>query len=851
MKRLKSALLAALLLLSCAAAVSGCVKKSGGKTENASETPPAVSTYDLRRIEYSATKTPQTTNAGQVSIAAPPVTEVGTGETVAVSVKITSYLTGMTLNPSYAPVYYIADWGDGTWSYDGPYSASAQRKSAAEMKHVYKDAGTYKVKAAGLSMTTAFGDNLYGWSEEVTVSVSGRGYDYDGMIRELKPIASSNEKNVAKMFDNDVATKWKSAEAADVEASEWAGCLFKESHRLDRLEIKLSEDTESFPCNIAIEYTTDFGKTWYALPKYYYLYDYAAIAGNFKPMMYFKNPAGATLSLAMDGIVANGIRFAGKLYIQEPRTFGISEMRVYGDKQLQFYTSYGGSYDADLNNMWTIFGTAKTEPRVYGSIKGEATNQSPFRAGMAMIGSTEWLEWDGMKANWVDYPELERAYLEALIDVRYGPDGWSDYEGYIWATADAPQHLDVQNHYTYNAVYISSVRNYLLSGREKVYYSGEFQDFLEIKNRHGQSIEDKLHKAMAYQLTALEGESGILTINDPRNDGTVNGVSSNYWDNYKSFGYKSAYENTFFYSSLLAMADIEEYLGNDAEAERYKKLAEKAKTEFNKLFWDPVKGRYITGVNVDGYRADFGMTFVNFQAVAFGLADGDRARIIYDWLDGRRIVESDTSKGADIYGRFKYAARSNTLDLSTVGPPYLSWDHGGDLPPTPGAFGGYDHQMQNGGTIFYTSYYDVMARLRLDTDDAFKRFDVIMDEFHKDSLRRNQYMLFTQNGAQGMGEYVEGVIGEFPESGLVPLAYLHGFLGVNTGARGLEIRPNLPQGMEFAGVREYRYGGRSYSIQVVKGFGAPSVVKSGDSYFVKLPADKAYTITLDNRLIAK
>ena len=52
---------------------------------------------------------------------------------------------------------------------------------------------------------------------------------------------------------------------------------------------------------------------------------------------------------------------------------------------------------------------------------------------------------------------------------------------------------------------------------------------------------DKLRKAMEYMLINLNGESGLMTIYDPRNDGTVRGVSSNYWDSLNFFGYNSAY----------------------------------------------------------------------------------------------------------------------------------------------------------------------------------------------------------------------------------------------------------------------------------------------------------------------
>ena len=56
--------------------------------------------------------------------------------------------------------------------------------------------------------------------------------------------------------------------------------------------------------------------------------------------------------------------------------------------------------------------------------------------------------------------------------------------------------------------------------------------------------------------------------------------------------------------------------------------------------------------------------------------------------------------------------------------------------------------------------------------------------------------------------------------------------------------------MEFAGVSEYLYGNRTYSIKVDKRISVPKVEKYDDgTFFVTVPADGVYYITLDNRLV--
>lgn len=841
MKKLISLIMCLTMAFSIAACNDASNSSSSSSTDGATMNQ-EIKAYDLKSIAYQKTGLAQKTKSSEVGLTLYPIPEYATGEEVSVSVVVKNRFSN-----SKPYFYAIVDWGDGTWSYNGPYQNDSNEQSTASLTHVYKESGDYSIKACAVNLSDG---KLYGWSQEQVCTVRGS-YKDGKMINRLMPYASTVASGALEnILDGDGTTYVKTDNASDSNQQEYIGMLFDDYYRLDSLEVQFPVGQEYFPSNLAVEYTTDGGQTWYSLPKYYYLYDYSV--GRYQPLMNFPDPTGATLAFDMDGIVANGVRISAKLFLMEERTLAISEMRAYGDKQLLFYTSNGGSYDADLNNMWTIFGTAESEPIVVGTVYSAKTNASPFRTGTALILSTEWTEWNGLKFNWTNSEDAKAAYLNQLVNVRYGPDGWSGEDGYIYATSDSPKHLGEQNHYSLNPTFIIAVRNYLLQGNDTIVNeNGTMVDFMDAKNRYGQTMRQKIDKAMEYMLETLNGKSGIMTIYDPANDGTQTGNASNYWDTHRAYGYKSAYENALFYASLVAMADIEGYYGNEAEATRYTELASKAKTMYNKLFWDDAKGRYICSINAKGERIDFGMTVVNFYATAYGLADEAKAQLIYDWLDGKRIINGDTSQGKDIYGEFVYAARTNTLDVSSTGEPYYWWDHGGQLPCTPGTFGGFGHQMQNGGTIFYTAYYDMMGRIKtLGADSANTRFSVIMEEFHKDSLRRNRYMSFIQDGYQGIGEYSEGVMGEFPESGLVPLTYVTGFLGLNVCSQGLRITPNLPTEYNFAGVREYHFGNRIYSIQINKSLSEPKVQYDGEKYFVQLPADKEFVITYDNRLLS-
>ena len=834
-KKIAATVLSCMLIFSCASCTMK--KPNDGNDENNVGT--------MKEIEYEQTKNAQKTGSN-VNLVIPPASAAKTGA------ELTAYVMPDIDLENYN--YYIVDWGDGTWSYNGPYVYNDDHKVMGEVYHTYKKAGSYKLKACAVNLGVG---KLYGWTEEQTLTVTGD--DYAGnMITGVSAISSANSDNAhsaAKIADGDNSTRWQSAVSDSVSSQDYVGYLFDGYYTLDTLEIKFPSDVQIFPSNISVEYTTDGGESWYMLPHYYYVLPNSE--GLYSCIMNFPNPKGATLDLPLNQITANGIRIKSLLYPLSSsgvKYFAVEEMRVYGNKGTLLYTSYDGYYNADLSNMWAIFGIAKTEPRMYNSLRGASTNVEPFRSGQTMTASIEWTEWNGAQLNWSGYDEAVNIHVNSLKNAVYGGDGWykdssgkyvvdtSEYnnnsrdDGFIWATESAPQHLGEQNHYTNNPALIIASRDYLLTGNGTA-------GFLDSVNSRGQKMLDKLRKAMEYMLINLNGESGLMTIYDPRNDGTVRGVSSNYWDSLNFFGYNSAYENVLFYRSVLAMADIENYLGNTSDAEYYAELAPKIKRVFNETFWDDEAGRYITAINVKGDVLDFGVTFVNFMAASAGLASEEQAKLVYDWVDGKRIVEGDTSTGEDIYN-FKVSARSNTVAVETIVEDGLHywWYNGHSFNDVlPGHWGEYGNQMQNGGTIFYISHYDVSGRTVVSADNAIGRFNAIMDEFHKDQLRRDPRTKF--------GIYQVSINGEFPESGLVPLTFVTDIVGITPALKGLKIESNLPSDMSYAGVREYRYGNRVYSVEVNKNLSKPEIKKDGEKWSVKLPAGKTWYITLENKLI--
>ena len=158
------------------------------------------------------------------------------------------------------------------------------------------------------------------------------------------------------------------------------------------------------------------------------------------------------------------------------------------------------------------------------------------------------------------------------------------------------------------------------------------------------------------------------------------------------------------------------------------RLSRLAKRRYSETFWDDEKGRFIGCVDVDGARHDYGFTFVNVEAMAYGLADEGQARRIYEWMETQ-----PTSTGeADTYTRWLFAPRATTLHNPRWHPEKGKLS---DAPQEPWwQFGWrgteYGDQCQDGGAILYTSFFDLMARSKhLGPDNALERWREILDRW--------------------------------------------------------------------------------------------------------------------------
>ena len=296
------------------------------------------------------------------------------------------------------------------------------------------------------------------------------------------------------------------------------------------------------------------------------------------------------------------------------------------------------------------------------------------------------------------------------------------------------------------------------------------------------------------------------------------GVGNNYWD-LLPFGGQDAFATMQLYAALRRQAGLERALaahpewnlepvadGDVLSAGRLDALADAVREDFRERFWNAETGRFIGWIDADGVRHDFGFTFLNTEAIHHRLATPEQERMIFDWLDGRRVVAGDTSQGADIF-RWRFGPRSTTRRNTET---YVwAWSDPGSI--------AWGDQVQDGGAVLGFTYYELMARLRVQGPDrAWQRLREVLRWFGEVQAEGGYRAYYAKPGRgtlQGGGP--PGGLGfdhEFMESVLVPQVMLYGFLGVTPRPGGLSVDPRLPSDWPSAGVDGVQVHDRVFAL---------------------------------------
>jgi hypothetical protein len=274
------------------------------------------------------------------------------------------------------------------------------------------------------------------------------------------------------------------------------------------------------------------------------------------------------------------------------------------------------------------------------------------------------------------------------------------------------------------------------------------------------------------------------------------GVGNNYWD-LLPFGGHDALATLGLFDALRAQLTLEQAIARHPEwaiptamaapdLAALSILAEEIRRDFQTRFWNRETGRFVGWIDSTGQAYDYGFSFVNLEAIHAGLASDEQAKQIFDWLDGRREIAGDTSRGADIY-HWRFAPRATTRrNIETY---VWAWTSPESVP--------WSDQVQDGGAVLGFSYHDLMARLRSNgPEDARRRLREIATWFREVQAEggyRDYYAKPGRGKLQGGG--TAGGLGldqEFLESVLVPQVLLQGFLGFQPTPEGYTVRPRLP-----------------------------------------------------------
>ena len=345
-------------------------------------------------------------------------------------------------------------------------------------------------------------------------------------------------------------------------------------------------------------------------------------------------------------------------------------------------------------------------------------------------------------------------------------------------------------------------------------------------------IMPRLRKALRHQQTEMKGFAALGIRNPwPGHDGLAgyvreedgsktfhlgHGIGNNYFD-LLPFGGEDCYATSQYLAATRILARLERLIRDHPEwgvpregpvqdPDRLEAHAARVREAANARFWNSETRRFAACIDTSGMMHDYGFTFLNLDSIWYGLAERSRAEAILAWLDGKRIVAGDTSRGEDIY-RWRFGPRCTTRrNIDWYGQ---AW-HGPETIP----WGG---QVQDGGAVLGFSFHDLWARLRvLGPDAAWRRLEGLLDwdrEVRASGDYRAYYAVPGRGSLQGGG--TPGGLGidhEFLESCLPPSIVVLGFLGLDPDGTVLNVRPRLPAACPAMAARDLQVLGARIHI---------------------------------------
>lgn len=404
------------------------------------------------------------------------------------------------------------------------------------------------------------------------------------------------------------------------------------------------------------------------------------------------------------------------------------------------------------------------------------------------IGSgPTWREWMGTIRDWLQDEAWRTGEKYSMLVQRQDPDGypwtWDNSKGWPFPGdgSDTLHHIDTP-------------ANFILGGYRYYVATGD-RELLSTQI-------DRMRAALTYMLDYYNPTKNLFIITQSDHEGiSVTENGSDYWD-ILPHGYIDAYSNMHGYAALTAMAELEQLVGNTARATELNGYASELKAAYDTTFWRT--NHYIQTIDVNGVEHDYGPIYLNVAAFYYGLGDSAKATAFFNWAE----TVTTSSGEADVFSKFVFAPRATVTSnpSKAQGGWWVSaWDN----------YGAYGDQIQDGGAALYTTFYEIASRAQyLGANNAYGRFSEIIDRYALDHLSGGKTLY---NGETVQHTYAGsvGTWGEFPESALVPVALLRGFMGIKMDKDGLQIKPNMPSsGLTQAGVTNFRYWDMNLKLTV-------------------------------------
>lgn len=227
--------------------------------------------------------------------------------------------------------------------------------------------------------------------------------------------------------------------------------------------------------------------------------------------------------------------------------------------------------------------------------------------------------------------------------------------------------------------------------------------------------------AMAREMLAQDTTgNGLIKYRLSGNAGSWTGATrpANWWDTI-GFGHEDAYSNALAYRACRLLAEVVARWRGAAAAAEFSAAAERIRASYYEAFYESASGLLAGWRSADGQRHDYGFTFVNGMAVAFGLVDS---------ATGHRLMDALLAVLSAVgYDRFDLGLPGNLRPIRREDYTDLRRRYGGpDREDGLDAFQIYE----NGGATHCHAYWTVKALYRLGrTDEARKIFYPILRSF--------------------------------------------------------------------------------------------------------------------------